>query len=323
MAVCGCPNATLARNFSVHPTTITVLWLAALLQGPFPQPRQDNSAAIAKISTELRPDSTTTAENFRRYLDSLDNIDLNSIRNGLEQYNTLIYSENSALADTLADLFMTFFFATIAFHNDRMWENLSFVQQLHADDGRNDPALAPFYAALETNGLQLYSYGRIYYVDQQPEFLLHAFGPSLSAAFQNFLALRADEIRVGFSDHDSLVISFEEVAARTMKWERHLVNYPRAMIYPRAHFYYVTYLSTLLTGLSQSPTFGDDGMLQLELIRFYDDMAKRHSDTLSGQIVKAFFESLVGAGFRWSPQVREFYELHGIRNMHKAQVPLR
>ncbi|MCH8328401.1 MAG: hypothetical protein IID15_07775 [Candidatus Marinimicrobia bacterium] len=211
-------------------------------------PHQDRQAANGEYVGQLRAGSSASTENYRRYLDSLDNVDLNSIRNGLDHYNSLIYTAKPALADTLADIFMTFFFATIAFHNDRMWENLPFVEQLHADDEGHDPALAPFYTALANNGLQLYSFGRIYYIDQQPRFLLQAFGSSVSAAMQDFLALRADEIRVGFSDHDSLVISFEQVAERTMKWERHLLKYPRAMIYSRSHFYYVTYLSTLLTG---------------------------------------------------------------------------
>ena len=280
-------------------------------------------------SSRSAPDSSIShyetgraVQNYRRFLNSLDNLDLNSIQAGIEQFQRAVTSDE-AMADTLADLFTTFFVATIALHNDRMWEDLGFMEQLHADDSREDPALALFYHQIRSNGLAIYPFGRLYYVDQQPDYLLSNLGPELSRPSREYLRIRAAELREGFSENDSLVISFKQVGERVIRWERFLVRFPGSLVYDRAYYYYTTYLSTLLTGLARSPAFGTDGMLKPELVILYDDYSKRQSKTLSGQIIKEYNDTLVKGNFRWSPVVRDFYESHGIRNMHKEQVLIR
>ncbi len=260
---------------------------------------------------------------YRHFLDALDKSSLHALGKGLDRFLEMTPGLPPARVDSLAQTYMTFFYATISLHNDRMWEDLPFLERLHADDDRQDASLQPFYAGLEKNGLDLYTFGRLYYIDQQPDFLYRRLGGRVSPAVYSFLALRMGELAAGFSDQDSLVISFAQVAQRVIDWEQHLVNYPRSVVERWARFYYRTYLSTLLTGLRLSPVFDADGQLQPALVILYDDFSKRHSRTVSGMLVRQFYDSLIEGDFHWSTAVRDFYVAHGITNMHTAQVPYR
>lgn len=268
-------------------------------------------------------DKNLAVRNYESYLHILDNGDLNSISKGLQKFQDDAVSLDLVRIDSLASIFITFYVATIALHNDRMWEDLDFMERLHQDDNRTDSTLSSFYRDLAFNGLGIYDYGRLQYLDQTDAYLFQEITPFVSTSFRRYLYLRMQELKVGFSDHDSLSITFKQVGERVLHWEHFLVRYPNSSVHDRANYYYKTYLSTLLTGLSNSPAFDKNGNLHPELVILYDDYSKRHSATLSGSIVKQFYESLVEGRFRWSPEVRQFYEAHAIRNMHRAQVPLR
>ena len=260
---------------------------------------------------------------YRHFLGALDKSSIHALGEGMDRLLDLTARLPPARIDSLAQIYMTFFFATISLHNDRMWEDLPFLEKLHADDERQDDGLQPFYDGLEENGLDLYTFGRLYYLDQQPDYLYRNLRGSVSPALHSFLALRMVELAAGFSDQDSLVISFAQVGQRVIDWEEHLVNYPSSVVEHWARFYYRTYLSTLLTGLRLSPVFDADGQLQPALVILYDDFSKRHSRTVSGQLVRQFYGSLIEGDFHWSTAVRDFYVAHGITNMHTAQVPYR
>ena len=102
-----------------------------------------------------------------------------------------------------------------------------------------------------------------------------------------------------------------------------LDRYPESVMVGRAAYYYRLYLSTFVTGLRNSPVFDAAGALDPRLSTVYHEFASRHLLTRSGAIVREFYTLLRAADFRWSPPVRDFYEAHGITNMHRAQVPYR
>jgi len=268
-------------------------------------------------------DSPAPLAAYTRYLDALDNDDFDSLFAGVQYFKTHLADLSVAERDSACKEFMTFFFATISRHNDLIWENYDLISKFHDEDARQSPEIKAYINALHRNGLDLYTFGRLYYIDQQPDYLYHNFSPHVSLAVREYLALRSDELAEGFSDSDSLLISFREVGERTIRWERYLEKYPKSVVADVANYYYRLYLSTFLTGLKLSPVFDGEGDLRPELSTVYHDFASRYYETHSGMLVREFYKILLSADFRWSPQVRDFYVRRKIRNMHTAQLPYR
>ena len=260
---------------------------------------------------------------YTRYLDALDNDDFDSIFAGVQYFQSHLTNLPVAERDSACKEFMTFFFATISHHNDMIWEDHDFILKLHDEEARRSPEIKAYVEALHRNGLDLYTFGRLYYIDQQPDYIYRHFSPHVSLAVREYLALRTDELAEGFSDSDSLTVSFREVSKRTIRWEHYLASYPVSVAADLAHYYYQLYLCTFLTGLKQSPVFDVGGDLHPELTTVYHEFASRYYDTHSGRLVREFYIILKEADFRWSPQVRDFYVRRRIRNMHTAQVPYR
>ncbi|UCD38736.1 MAG: hypothetical protein JSW54_04450 [Fidelibacterota bacterium] len=283
-------------------------WLMAPL---WAAPLPDTSAGLTFVST------------YTHFLDALDKDNFDSIFAGVQYYRLHSDDLSTAERDSACKAFMTFFFATISHHNDMIWEDYDFIARFHEDKQRRSPEVADYIDALQRNGLDLYTFGRLYYIDQQPEYLFRNFSRYVSPALRFYLALRSEELAVGFSDSDSLLIAFKEAGVRAIRWEQYLNQHPRSVVADFADYYRQLYLHTFLTGLERTPVFDPEGGLRPELSTVYHEFASRYYDTHAGAIVREFYIILKEADFRWSPKVRDFYIRRRVQNMHTAQIPFR
>ncbi len=260
---------------------------------------------------------------YIQYLGALDNNNFDSIYAGIQYFKSHLTEFPEAARDSACWEFINFYIATISYNNDLIWQDYDFISQIHDQPSNRSPEVQDYINALHRNGLDLYTFGRLYYIDQQHDYLHRQFAPYVSSALQDYLALRTNELEAGFSDSDSLLITFREVGERTILWERYLEEHPVSIATEAANYYYQTYLNTFLTGLRLSPVFDNKGALRPELITLYPDFISRHYDTDTAILVREFYISLVKAGYHWSPEVRDFYVEYQIRNMHTAQLPYR
>jgi hypothetical protein len=277
------------------------------------------SAGLVAQTLESVPPSQT----YHRFLASLDKDNFDNIFAGIQFFKSRMVSLPQADVDSACQAFMTFFFATISHHNDELWEDYDFISRLHNYKDHEAPDIRDYIAALQRNGLDLFTFGRLYYIDQQSEFLYRNFSRYVSPAVRYYLALRSEELAAGFSDNDSLTITFRQVGERVIRWEQYRRQHSESVVSDYADYYYQLYLNTFLTGLRLSPVFDGQGSLHPELSMVYHEFASRHGESRSGFLVKEFYRILQVADFKWSPAVRQFYERRGIRNMHIAQIPYR
>jgi hypothetical protein len=260
---------------------------------------------------------------YTRFLNSLDKDSFDNIYAGIQYFKSHMVDLPQADIDSACQAFMTFFFATISHHNDQLWEDYDLVSRFHDDEARREPDIRNYIDALQRNGLDLFTFGRLYYIDQQSEFLYRNFSRYVSPDVRYYLALRSEELAEGFSDNDSLTISFRQVGERVIRWEQYRQQYHSSVVSDYADYYYQIYLSTYVTGLKLTPVFDDQGSLRPELSTLYHEFASRHPESQAGFLVKEFYRILQVADFKWSPAVRHFYERRRIRNMHITQVPYR
>ncbi|MFC1547306.1 hypothetical protein ACFL5M_02145 [Candidatus Neomarinimicrobiota bacterium] len=268
-------------------------------------------------------DGIPPVKSYTSFLSSLDKDNFDNLYAGIQYFKSHMVDLPQTDVDSACQAFMTFFFATISHHNDQLWEDYDLISRFHDDQGRREPDIRNYIDALRRNGLDLFTFGRLYYIDQQSEFLYRNFTRYVSPAVRYYLALRSEELAEGFSDNDSLTITFRQVGERVIRWEQYRQQYPASVVSDYADYYYQLYLSTYVTGLKLSPVFDDQGSLRSELSTVYHEFASRHPESQAGFIVKEFYRILQVADFKWSPAVRHFYERRRIRNMHIAQVPYR
>lgn len=268
-------------------------------------------------------DTISPLASYDRFLGSLDKDNFDNIYAGIQYFKSHLEDQPQADVDSACQAFMTFFFATISHHNDQLWEDYDLISRFHDDEARRKPDIRNYIDALRRNGLDLFTFGRLYYIDQQSEFLFRNFSRYVSPAVRYYLALRSEELAEGFSDNDSLTITFRQVSERVIRWEQYRLQYPESVVSDYADYYYQLYLSTFLTGLKLSPVFDEQGGLRPELSTVYHEFVNRHPESRAGFLVKEFYRILQVADFKWSPAVRHFYERRRIRNMHIAQVPYR
>ncbi len=260
---------------------------------------------------------------YTRYLDALDNENLDAISRGADYFKAHTAQLAVPEIDSACAAFMLFLAATISHHNDLIWEDLDFMEQLHTRGAGSDPEMQAYLNTLDRNGRSLYTFGRLYYVDQKDDYLYHRFAPYVSRAVRDFLILRRDELAAGFADDATLLISLTDLGARIIRWEQYLDKHPESVVADFAGYYYQTYLHTLLTGLKNTPVFDGNGTIRPLFVTAYDEFSKRYSATRSGELVRQFYDILIQADFKWSPEVKTFYIEHGIQNMHTVQLPLR
>ncbi len=278
--------------------------------------------SVTVSNAQPGPDDTPVAQ-WATYIDSLDKDDLDSFSRAITHFKSCCRQLPTAQADSVFKYFQTFFFATISRHNDLIWEDLDFLEQLHAKQRPRDPQIAAFLETLHRNGLALYTLSELYYIDQTDGYLYRHFYPFVSLAVKDYLTIRKRELAAGFSDDERLLITLGDLGARVVAWEYYLNKHPETIMLESARYYYRIYLSTFLTGLRRSPAFGPGDILNPALKRVYASFFRRYDDTQAAKLVEDYYFLLVELDFKWSQPVKDFYQRHNIINMHTFQVPYR
>lgn len=260
---------------------------------------------------------------FKAYLETLDASNINSFNEAYVFYKSLVPRFSKVQADSAFLHFRAYFYSVVNYLNDTMWEDLDFVDRLHNRENNNDIDLIQFRLKLTRNGMGLYKLGNLYYIDQMPGAFLSRFSPYISHSTRLFLSNRRKELRAGFSDGEILLVDFKEIGRRIHVWETYLGKYPNDVMGNTAVSYYNSYLYTFFTGLRKSPTFTDSGVLKDGLGDIYDDFARKYANTDTGILVANYYKVLIGANFRWGPEIRQFFEENRIQNMHSSQAILR
>ncbi len=299
-------NKTLVRLTRLSTLICSIAWLLNPLLGQF--------------SRYVPP---SPVPEFKAYLETLDAKEINSFNEAYVFYKSLAPRFSKVQADSAFLHFRAYFYSMVNYLNDTMWEDFDFVDRLHSRENKDDIDLIQFRLKLIRNGMGLYKLGNLYYIDQIPGVFLSRFSPYVSHSTWIFLSNRRIELRDGFSDGETLLVDFEEIGRRIHAWDNFLVKYPDDVMANTAVSYYNSYLYTFLTGLSNSPTFTDSGVLKDGLGDMYDEFARKYGDSETGILVAKYYKILVDANFRWGPEIRQFFEENHIQNMHNTQAILR
>lgn len=255
---------------------------------------------------------------FKGYLNKLPNDRLTSIPFALDYIQTCISPDN-ADRDSIFLLFNIKFYKVVNRFNDSLETKYHAVfQQLNS--GTNSVEVKNFENNLKACGTNIFISEGMNYIDVLPDFFYHNFHNRVSAGVIEFLNIRKDELKQGFSEDAGMLISFEDLYARVKRWENFIVKNPNTVYSVEANSYYTIYLETLMTGMDNSRIFDtENNSLLPEIKKLYQKIAAENTKSPTSKIIASYYAFLARHDFKENDSIPVFLEQNKLSTMLAVQ----
>jgi hypothetical protein len=218
--------------------------------------------------------------------------------------------------------FRTFFYSEINEFNEQI-ETL-YPNLLEVMEDSNNPDVKELLVMVRLAGCDLYQSEGFFYIDQRPEYFQSIFGEDASSEMKEYLTIRRKELEEGFSEDAGLLISFEQVYDRVITWEKFLSQNPDFILNEEIKGALSMYLSTLMTGMDNTPAFDmETGKLLPELQFIYSKAIQKNDNRNSTKILRKYFDYLKANGFVQPLDMNAFLDSIGYYSMMGVQPPPR
>jgi hypothetical protein len=265
--------------------------------------------------------SAKSLVHFREYLDKLHKNNLASISLASNEFRKNLSAESPEIKDSAFIEFRFFYYNVINNYYEIFWNNQELINKLN-NHKNDDIQVQQLKTTLDQNGLRLSKTEGGFYIDEKPEYLYNNFKSFVSRAISEFLLIRSKELEEGFSEDAKLLISFQALGDRIIKWEKYLTKYPKSPLSAEAKFSYHLYLNTFITGLDNSPITKDDIFLP-EIKNIYSDFIQKNNSSESGKILEKFYAIISNNNFHLTPTLDDFYKENQIESMKGMELPTR
>lgn len=259
-------------------------------------------------------------ESYKLFLDKLNNDSLTSIPFALDYIKTCISADNPD-RDSIFLLFYYKFYEVVNRLNDSLETKYKTIfEQLDKDS--NTVELNAFKNNLKACGIGIFITEGIYYLDVISDFFYNNFKNRVSDGVAEFLNIRKEELKQGFSEDARMLISFEDLYLRVKRWENFINKYPNTVITCEAYFYYTTYLETLLTGMDGSWVFDyPNYTLRPEVKTLYEKIMGEgaKSPTTTTEIISSYYAFLARHDFKYNDSIKTFLKTYNLSPMTGVQ----
>jgi hypothetical protein len=280
---------------------------------------QDNSVSkLVTANHQKLSGITGDFKSYKLYLDKLDNDSLTSIPFALDYIKTCISTDN-ADRDSIFLLLNIKFYAVANRLSDSLdTKYKSLIEQLDKDS--NTVELKSFKNNLEACGIDIFSTEGMYYLDVIPDFFYNNFKNRVSDGVAEFLNIRKDELKQGFSEDAGMLISFEDLYQRVKRWENFINKYPNTVYNDEANSYFTTYVETLMTGMDNSRVFDfDNNSLLPEVKTLYEKIIREGYESPSTKIISSYYTFLARHDFKENDSIQIFLKTNNLSTMLAVQ----
>ena len=235
---------------------------------------------------------------FKKYLQGLDTNKLESIAYAMDYINSCIPASDSSSSDSALIYFHRFFYKVVNNTEDTLIAKYHSVTDSVLADAKAKEVNIFSDNMAQCGAGAFASEGEIY-LDLLANFENDSFKNRVTKDVQVYLAAREKELKEGFSEDAGLLISVDSLYQRVKNWERFLNTYPKSSWAPDAQFSYNEYLSTLLTGMDNSPVFDmETHVLKPEMKKLFQRIMKEDLNSKTTKIVTDFYNLLAKNGFK-------------------------
>lgn len=166
-----------------------------------------------------------------------------------------------------------------------------------------------------TKGFIMHSSEGFYYLIPDHKALNQSCGNLLSPSMRNYLDFRGKEDSTGFSNDATLLISWDELAARIL-WIDDFLQ--RNLQFPFAHELSMRrqlYVSTYLTGMDNSPVFSHfNRKVEPAVLASYNRVINEHPATKLSEIVKSYLVVLKKSDYSRSQLVYDYWKKNSVEH---------
>lgn len=285
---------------------VTLLWIVVILSSCnfSSSPKGDghtlNLGDTVVDLNEVRQMSISNASDYRDLLDQLDQGDTKSIDVAVELFG-------KSKADTISrdSMFVAFsdFLDNVA--ANYVEDNAEVGALL--DHSPSKQILDKIHTNLLMFGLGIHQSGDSFSLEPQKAYLLRNFGPGLSAAYRQCLAIQAMEQKIPFQENGKLLIPIDSLTSRIVMWEDFINKYPTFISIKVAQDRFTQYLNVYLAGTDQSRIFDDEtNRLNDRSLKSFELFVQNYPDRKSTELVKDYLDLLRSSNFNYTDNVDAF-----------------
>jgi hypothetical protein len=224
--------------------------------------------------------------------------------------------------DTAFVAFREFYYTEINEYNEQLETLYPNLNEL-----MNDPDTKEFrdlMTLLQLCGSELRQSEGFFYIDQQPDYFKSIFSEAASSELKEYLEIRSKELSEGFSEDAGLLISFEQLYDRIVRWEKFIAVNPDFILTPEIKGSLSMYLSTLMTGMDNTPAFDyESGKLLPELQFIYTKAIQKNDNRNSTKVLRKYYDYLKANAFVEPLDMAAFLDGIGYYSMMGVQPPPR
>jgi hypothetical protein len=273
---------------------------------------------LVSSNHQLIKDKKGNLISFKAYLQSLNDDSLTSIPYALDYIQTCMKGDTTG-RDSVFLLFNSKFYAIVNQLSDSLDTKYKYLED-QMDRDSITSQLQNFKANLKSCGVDIFTTEGMYYLDVIPDFFYSNFKNRVSEGVREYLNIRKDELKEGFSEDAGLVISFEDVYKRVKRWENFMKQFPSTVYSEDANGYYSEYLQTLMSGMDNSRVFDFDGNKLLpEVKSIYEKILKEDSESQTTQIITSYYNFLSRHDFTENDSVPLFMKSNKLISMLGVQ----
>jgi len=234
---------------------------------------------------------------FKNQISGFHDLGLISIPVTESLINKYLNTFSKAERDSVYVIFNDVVYSAINDFNDSI--ELKYFSLLRRNNKKIvETEISEFKRSLDMCGLTLLQTEGENYVDVKCDYYYKLFKGRVSPALNDYLKIRLKELRQGFSEDAELIISFHQLYRRVLTWEKFNKKYPGFFNIQETQLNYATYLSTLITGMDNSPVFDyDSGKLFPLVHNLYLKIISRHDSLKSTRVIKEYYELLKASDY--------------------------
>lgn len=277
--------------------------------------------SIENLVRESHKELKSNSRNFNEYKEFLHKLDENNIASIpllLDYIKTSIDSNNTD-RDSIFLLFNIKFYTITERLNDSLYTKFNYLTvQLQKDSTTQE--LNAFENNLTDCGLAIFQTEGMYYLDVMPDFFYGNFKDRVSEGVREFLKIRKDELKQGFSEDAMLLISFDDLYDRIIRWEKFLIQFPNTVYTDYANSLYTTYLETLMTGMDNSRVFTPDSDILLPDVKvLYEKIIAEKSKSSTTRTIESYYNFLSRHDFTENDSIKIFLKELNLSTMLAVQ----
>jgi hypothetical protein len=282
--------------------------------------------AQAKLQIEQNkkalPEVTGDFDAFKKFTMHLEPHNWYTITTMKDYLNVFLTKANEQDRDSSYFYFVSSYYTVINDQSRSLYTHYPATMR-RLDEGETTPETQQFKEFLDLFGTGLLVTEGDFYLDARTDYFLTIFNNRVSPGLNTYLVLRKQEMDEGFSEDAGLLISFEEVYGRVLRWEKFIETYPDGVITGHAKYYLASYLSTLLSGMDNSPVFDEHERLDFEIQKLYEKIIREGPPATSTQIIKGYYDLLSKNEFKRSPDLDSYLDQQSLTSMQGVQPDLR